>query len=353
MAQNIQREELAELKQQLENEKDAAYDLTVLNKELVNKLSLVRDGVPVSTFYTPGMDVIHEVKLQENLLLITKNVVFTDIKNHLIQDRVLNLGQVQIIEKNPTDQGQMLELILRFLKGPEAYYHFRNCLKESYRFVVTELDKFVVKREDIPAPTTTPSVGDPDGIPKQVQKITNDFRQQLAEKSAEIERLREKLVEQNQATQRIMQLEETLTEQKQAYKDSLNELEKRMSAELSARMGQGEQDAFLQMMRGDSMQQILHKLINDLKEGMTEKLDSLKTSIEDMRTDLQHSHKKHDQSDLGISTLQCGSVVPEAVSSLSVVVDLSLLKTAKSDISEKNACMHVEGGTILHLVFRY
>ncbi len=167
----MQRHELSELKAQLEKEKDAAYDLTVLNKELENKLSLIRDGVPVSTFYTLGMDIIHEAKLQKNLLSITRSVVFTEIRDHLIQDGVLKMGQVQTISKKDTDQEQMSELILRFLKGPGAYYHFRNSLKENYIFLVDALDKFVVTKEHIDELATTLSERVPEGAVSKLSVV--------------------------------------------------------------------------------------------------------------------------------------------------------------------------------------
>ncbi len=342
------RDNVSELKSQLTKEKDRANDLTVRIQELENKLSLVRDGVPVETFDTPGMDIIHQIKLQKKLVDITKNVKFADIQDHLIQDGVLARAHVQNIASKPADRDQMSELVNDYLVGPDAYQCFRNALKEGYEYIVKALDTFVVKKEDIQAPTTTPIPRERpstalevrllreqiqvlqkqiqrQGSPrhsdsdsgeknptKLVQKLKDDFRQQLEEKSAEIETLRKSLAEQTQTSERyterihsltetlgahesrIGQLEGNLTQQKQSQKNALNALEKRLITDLNAVIERRDQGAdvntLLQMMsKGERMQR---ELIDGLKENMEESLGSVKHSIEDMRSELQQSQQQ-------------------------------------------------------------
>ncbi len=58
------------------SEREKSYDKEVQDRELKNKQLLIRDGVPVSYFDSPGCDVIHRVKLRRNIMLIIKDVRF-------------------------------------------------------------------------------------------------------------------------------------------------------------------------------------------------------------------------------------------------------------------------------------
>ncbi len=155
---------VSETERQLKNEEakvkkeeDMTYDLTVQMSELDNKLSLVNDGVPVSMFYKPGMDVIHEIKLRKNIECITKNVSFDDIVERLVQDDILQKAHVQKITNKPADRDRMFDLIFHYLKGPKAYNSFRKALKGCYDYIVTALDTYVVVKDDIWVPKVDPA----------------------------------------------------------------------------------------------------------------------------------------------------------------------------------------------------
>ncbi len=134
---------------------NSSHELKVYIKEQKNKISLVRAGVPIKNLQGSEMDIIHEEKLRKNHVLITDNVVFSDIVNYLVQDGILKLSDVQKLQNVPADSDKMLQLRISYLRGPKAYHSLRSALNESkhnhvrYDYIVKNLDECVVTPEDI------------------------------------------------------------------------------------------------------------------------------------------------------------------------------------------------------------
>ena len=135
---------------------ERSYDFQIRVKEMENKLALIKEGVGVSMFLRPGMDLIHKVKLRKNLAVISEQVLLGDILNQLFQDGVLHSEQVRKLESEPSNHTKVSMLLSQYLRI--AYYSLRNALKDHYRHIVEGLDSTVVDKDDIPIPPVLPTI---------------------------------------------------------------------------------------------------------------------------------------------------------------------------------------------------
>ncbi len=139
----------AQLEDKLHREKKLSADLEVRIQELENKLSLVKEGVPISTFYKPGMDVIHEVKTRKHANNITDDVEFEKIKPDLLRNGVLSKQEAERLESLGSDKEIMKQLTTVYIARKGAYDSFRDSLKPDYLPIVRDLDNTRVEKYDI------------------------------------------------------------------------------------------------------------------------------------------------------------------------------------------------------------
>ncbi len=195
------------------SEREKSYDKEVQDRELKNKQSLIRDGVPVSYFDSPGCDVIHREKLKLNTRLITKDVRFEYIRDHLIQDNILQAEHVERLESYMINHNIMSKLLMQHMSGREAYRSFRQALRsEKYDHVVKALDDTEVNKAHIEFPRGAGRIS-----PYQSETSFTEIKGQ--EKTIQylintVQVLSEKITE--------------LTDQNIWYKDSINQLKRSM-----------------------------------------------------------------------------------------------------------------------------
>ena len=85
------------------------------------------------------MDPTDKKRLQKNRIAIIDDLEVKDVKDHLIQDGVLDADDFQEILSKPRKKEQA-GLLIDALKGPYAYQCFREALQEKYDWLVRALD---------------------------------------------------------------------------------------------------------------------------------------------------------------------------------------------------------------------
>ncbi len=118
--------------------------------EAENKLSLIREGVPISIIERRGMDLMQQVKLEKNRDTIFSDVPFEEISTHLIQKNLLTrvkLDEIRVLPDQPARISALLGAI--YFSGTNAYPSLRSFFKTRYPHIADALDDTVVDKRDI------------------------------------------------------------------------------------------------------------------------------------------------------------------------------------------------------------
>ncbi len=271
------------LSEKLQQEKEKSYDLGVEVRELKNKISLIRDGVPVTTFDTIGIDVLHQIKLIKNCHTIAEQVRFIDVCNHLIADNILESRDVETIESEKSDYARMSKLLHKYMSGPKAYPSLRRALRIRYDHIFEGLDNTEVKKEEFGVEKMEVNGGNVESM--------EELRKLVKAASEKITDLQETIKQQDKAaSEKITDLQETIKQQDRKLEASekdmrdLNKKLKRQSTiiEDQSTIIQSHDDAIAKFQDDTSDQNKKQKdNINELERRMKESVECLEKQVRD------------------------------------------------------------------------
>ncbi len=280
------------LSEKLRQEKEKSYDLGVEVRELKNKISLIRAGVPVSAFDTKGIDVIHKAKLRKNCHTIAEQVRFMDVLNHLIADHVLEGRDVETIESEKSDYARMSQLLLKYMSGPNGYPSLRRALRSRYNHICQELDNTDVKKEDVRVETKEESADTVESIEEKITELQEKIKQQGQKLNAKLKRQSAIITDQSTIIQShsdaIAKLQDDISDQNKRQKDTINELERRMKESIECLEKQVRDDVTnLDLVYKLKQSQCEHQeMITQIRTEMEENAASVEERMRRMRAEL-------------------------------------------------------------------
>ena len=235
----------------LQKEREKSYDLEICVREFENKISLIRNGVPVGVFDTPGIDIIHKEKLTLNTVAITEDVRFNDIVNYLVQDKILQAEHVETLNSYKCNRDSMSALLLHYMFGSKAYQCFRQALRSvGYEHIVKRLDDTVVNKDhidlsrDAGLSARNQSIDDKELEGSSGKADSNDeLTIKLDASFKENQEMRERIKEQERQikdltstvkvhSEKIAELQDRISDQNKRHKDAINQLERRVKERL-------------------------------------------------------------------------------------------------------------------------